>query len=602
MVRLQYVIFSFLALTLWSCGGGSSEEANTTTIREELTPAKGDRNYGGIFRLNESEFVASLFPHSVVDVYSHRVVAQIYEGLYKFDQKSLMPELCLAESMEVDESGTVYTVKLKKEVFFHDDACFPESKGRELKAQDVAYSFTRLCTQEGLENKGFHVIDGVIKGARAYYEASAGGNTPEFPVEGIVVVDDYTLKLTLESPNSLFKYTLARPELLIFPKEAYEKYGVDMNRKTVGTGPFRLKSFEQDVSIILVRHDNYHGVDEFGNKLPLLDALDIKFIAEKKQELYKFEKRELDMIYRLPNDHIIQILSLADSEDFQFQREPEMQTQMVVFMNQHPVFGDKNVRKAFSFAVDRTKILEDVLNGEGDAPGHHGITPPLFTNLTKETSYGAKQITGISQNIDSARYYLAKAGYKNGEGFPAFTYYYNTDGNRHALVAIELQKQLKDYLNINIELVPLPLSELAKKSLGGKYDIVRLAWVADLPHPAPFLKFFYSKNLPDSLGEQSFPNISRYRNEEFDRLYEAGIAAQTDQEAYEYFLKAEKLAMQDVPMMVLWYDEAFRLLQPYVKNFPNNPMQFRDLSEVYLLPHDKGKMTETGDDERVTLK
>lgn len=592
-LRSSYFTLFLLALFtagLSSCSSSDNADNGDNAPSETLRPANGERFYGGVFRLNEAEFIRSLFPHNVVDVYSSRVASQIYEGLFKFNQETLAPEMALAQEVELDSSRTVYTIRLKKGVLFHDDPCFPDGKGRELKAQDVAFSFTRLCTQAGRENQGFHVVDGVLKGARQYYQASGGGKTPDFDVEGIKVLDDYTIQLTLEQPNSLFKYILARPELYIFPEEAYNKYGDQMSTHPVGTGPFRLYAFEQDVSIILRKHPNYHGTDRYGNQLPLLDAIDIKFIAEKKTELYEFQKGNLEMIYRLPTDHIIEILNMTDSEQFQFQREPEMQTQLMVMMNQDGIFSDVNVRKAFSFAIDRTIILDDVLNGEGDSPGEFGITPPLFKGLKKELPYDTDQVMGYKQNIDSARYYLSKAGYPNGEGFPEITLDLNAEGNRHTVVAVEVQKQLKEVLNISIKPRLQPHSQITNKSLLGQFDMIRLSWGADFPNPESFLKFFYSKDLPDSVGQSSFPNLSRYKNEEFDRLYEQGLQASTEEEAYQYFLQAEKLVMRDAPVLVLWYDEAFRLLQPYVRNFPNNAMQYRDFSEVYLIPHDDASL------------
>ncbi|MGF1533945.1 MAG: ABC transporter substrate-binding protein [Bernardetiaceae bacterium] len=591
-------LIGLILLSLTGCNSNSSPEGDANgSTGNALRPANGDRYYGGTFRLNETEFIRSLFPHNIVDVYSYRVASQIYEGLYKLNQETLQPEMNLAQETDLDSTRTVYTIRLKKGVFFQDDACFPDGKGRQLKAQDVVFSFTRLCTQSGLDNQGFHVVDGIIKGARAHYEASTGGQVPGFALEGVKALDDYTVAITLEKPNSLFKYILARPELYIFPEEAHQKYGLKMAEHPVGTGPFALYAFEQDISIILKRHPNYHGTDRFGNQLPFLDAIDIKFIGEKKTELYEFQKGNLEMIYRLPTDHIIEILDMTDSEKFQFQREPEMQTQIMVLMNQGKVFENKDLRKAFSFALDRTKILDDVLNGEGDSPGFYGLTPPLFKNLNKEVPYPIDQIPGYRRNVDSARYYLAKAGYPNGEGFPEVILDLNADGNRHTIVALEVQKQLSEVLNISIKPRLQPHSQITNKSMLGQFDMIRLSWGADFPHPESFLKFFYSKELPDSAGQSSFPNLSRYASPEFDRLYEAALSAATDEEAYQYFLQAEQVAMRDAPILVLWYDEAFRLLQPYVKNFPNNAMQYRDFSAVYLTPRLK-----SADNNKVALR
>jgi peptide/nickel transport system substrate-binding protein len=159
---------------------------------------------------------------------------------------------------------------------------------------------------------------------------------------------------------------------------------------------------------------------------------------------------------------------------------------------------------------------------------------------------------------------------------------FNAEGSRNTNVAVEVQKQLKDNLNVNISLNVLPLAQLLEKSFDGKFDFLRAAWVADYPSPENFLWLFYGKEVPNSLNERSFPNIARYKNADFDRLYEAGLHAKSIEEANQFFAKAEQVLMNDAPILVLWYDESYRLIQSYVKNFPYNAMQYRDLSEVYF--------------------
>lgn len=562
----------------FSCGGNNAD--NTA---ESLRPADGGKYYGGIFRLNESEYIKNFFPHNITDAYSYRVASQIYEGLFKFDPESLNVQNGLIENYNIDESGTIYTFKLKMGVFFHDNPCFSDGKGREVLATDVKYCFTQLCTRS-INNQHFSIFENSLKGAKAYYDASAGGNIPDFDVEGIVVIDNYTIELHLLKPNSLFTVNLAQPACFIYPKEAEEKYGVDMRIHAVGTGPFSLdiKDVDEDISIILKRNANYHLKDQYGNQLPFVDAVSIQFIKDKKTELFEFRKGNLDMIYRLPTEYIIEILeetmpgAHGEYSQFQLQRSPEMMTQFLTLNNQKGVFKDKNVRKAFNFAIDRTKILDFVLNGEGYAPGNHGITPPVFTN------YNISNIKGYSLNIDSARYYLNRAGYANGRGFPKLQFLLNAEGERNTNVAVEIQKQLKDHLNVDLELQILPFAQLLEKSYQGDYTILRAAWIADFPSAENFLWIFSSKDVPNSMDDASYPNVARYVNSTFDNYYERALKAKSIEEANELFKKAEIKLMEDAPVIILWYDEGYRLIKSYVKDFPNNPMQYRDLGRVYF--------------------
>ena len=565
---------------LVGCGSGHKEKSETGGT---LRPAKGGRFYGGAMKINESEYIKNLFPHNITDAYSYRVASQIYEGLFKFDDETLQVVKGLVDKYDVDESGTLYTFHLIHGVHFHDDPCFPEGKGRELTANDVKYCFTKLNTKS-INNQNFSIFQGIIKGASKYYAATEKSQNPGFDLEGIKVLDKYTVQIQLTKPNSLFIVDLARPACFIYPHEAEEKYGVDMRIHAVGTGPFTLntKDVDEDISIILKRNPNYYRKDEYGNQLPFLDAVSIQFIKDKKTELFEFRKGNLDMIYRLPTEYIVEILeetmpgANGEYSQFQLQRSPEMMTQFLTLNNQSGVFKNKNVRKAFNYAIDRTKILDFVLNGEGYAPGNHGITPPVLSN------YDINSIRGYHLNIDSAKYFLAKAGYPGGKGFPKLTFLLNAEGERNTNVAVEIQKQLKDHLNVDVELNVLPFAQLLEKSYKGDYSILRAGWVADFPSPENFLWLFYSKDVPNSLNDVSYPNVARYVNKDYDRLYEAALDAKSIDEANEYFKKAENLLMNDAPVIILWYDEGYRLIQSYVKNFPNNPMQYRDLSEVYF--------------------
>lgn len=543
--------------------------------------AKGGRFYGGVLRLNETEYIRSLYPPSITDAFSFRVAGQIYEGLFKLDQADLSLKKCLISDYTVDSSGTIYTFKIKKGIFFHDDPCFSGGKGRELQAEDVKYCFTQLCTQS-LNNQGFVVFKGLLKGADRYHASAINGKPASFDLEGLQVLDPYTLRLVLTKPSSIFLYDLARPFTLIYPKEAKEKYGFDMRAKAVGTGPYTLGHVDEDISIILKKNPNYHGIDQFGNALPFLDAVDIKFIKEKKIELFEFQKNNLDMIYRLPAEHVAKILESANEGSnnefsaYELQQTPEMATQFYTFNNKGKVFSNKNLRKAISFAIDKRKIFELVLNREGFAPGTKGIIPPAFKK------YPVDSIKGYSFNLDSARYYMAKAGYAEGKNFPPVTLELNSDGERNSNVANEVVRQLRENLNIKIDMKVLPFSQLVENIITGKAEFYRIGWLADFPNPENFLSLFYGKDVPTNPEEKSFPNFCRYTNAKYDELFEKALASKTPQEASAHFFEAEQILMNDAPVVVLWYDMGFRLLQSSVRNFPNNALQYRDYSEVYL--------------------
>lgn len=381
---------------------------------EDLTELPGGRHSGGIFRYNATEYLRSMFPLNVSEVVGHRITNQIYEGLVKLNQKTLAVEPALAHTIDISEDATVYTFNLRKGVRFHDDPCFPNGKGREVTARDFEYCFRQLLTPDGA-NKGFTFVKDRIKGGAAFYDANGTKNpdAPELP--GVEVVDDYTFRLTLNEPFAAIEGILAMPFCQVWPREAYEAYGLDMRIKAVGTGPFVLRKVKENDNVVLVRNPNYWGKDENGNQLPYLDGINVRFISEEKSELLSFQQGEFDLKFRLPIEMYDEIVDRASGErqltepyaKYQLQYTPNMTVEYYGFLHPDPddVFNNKLVREAFNYAIDRQKLCDYVTKGTAD-PGNYGIVPPAFG------AYPAKELQGYSFDPDRARHLLTEAGYK----------------------------------------------------------------------------------------------------------------------------------------------------------------------------------------------
>jgi peptide/nickel transport system substrate-binding protein len=539
--------------------------------------AKGDKVYGGTLRINETEQYQTLYPYSITDIGSAHIANQIYEGLVKFNTKDLSIIPSLADKWEVDAAGTTYTFHLKKGVLFQDNECFPEGKGREVKASDFKYSFELLCTDsKDNSNFAFTFKDRVV-GANKFFEASKG--KPNGEIEGVKVVDDYTLKISLLKPSSSFLYILASPAVTVIPKEAVEKYGIDTK---VGTGPFIFVDNGGNDKVILKRNNNYHCMDSLGNQLPFLDSIIISFLPTKKQELDNFQNGDLAMVIGLPSESIKDMVEsqIADFQNkppkYVLERSPEMASQYYEFNLTKEPFNNVKVRQAFSYAIDRNKIIEEVLKGEAYGPGTNGLCPPSFKG------YDITKITGYDFDAEKAKKLLAEAGYPNGKGFPKVKIELNSGGSKNANVVLEIQKQLMEVLNVNVDFEVVPQKQKLEDAKYARAEIFRAAWIADFPSPENFLWTMYGGSVPADLSQPSFPNTPRYKSAEFDKLFEAGQSAKTQEEAYENFMKAEQILMNDAPVMMLWYDENYRLIKSNVRNFFSNPMRYRDYSQVYL--------------------
>ncbi len=566
----------FLILLLWACN--SSENETKEVAANELIKTKGDRFYGGVFNLNETEYVKSLYPPSIKDVVSARVATLAYEGLFKFNQSNLEIEPCLVSDYEIDSIGKVYTFTLKDSVFFHDDPVFEGGTGRMLKAEDIRFCIENLLTKSSY-NTGSSILLGTIKGSEEFFQNSENQDFRQ-GLEGIKVLDDLHFKITLEKPDVLFLQKLARQELFIYPPEAFHKYGLDLAKHTVGTGAFYLTKVNEGSSFVFSKNPRYHGRDAFGNKLPFLNQVVVSFIQNKKSELQLFIDGKLDMVYRLNKDYFKEVmedryeLSGGDFSRYQLQQSAEMMTHFLGFNNQNEIYQNQDLRKAISFAVNREDILDLALQGEAYAPGNFGITPPCFENYNNES------LSGYKFNKDSAQFYFNKSGLKDILTSKPITLWLNSDGSRNTHIAVAVKNQLKKVLNIELKLEIVPLSVLQEKIIDGTAGFYKIAWLADVPSPKSFLTLFYGKHLTDN---GVYPNFIRYENKAFDQLFELASQSVDLKKANELFLSAERIILQSSPVIVLWYDEGYRLLQPYIKNFPNNPMQYRNFNEVYFV-------------------
>ena len=331
----KYLFLVPIAFLAVSCGPDSDGGERVAVGKGEYQP-----KYGGTLRYNETDKLQTLNPIQVTDAISNHVATQLYEGLVKFDPRTLDIQPCIAESWKIDDAGTTYTFTLRSDVKFHDDPCFPEGKGRLVTAKDVQYSFERLCTDNGKNENFASTFSHRVIGADDYF--AAGSNAKEGELSGVKVIDDKTISISLVAPNNTFLYLLGNSAASIVAREAVEKYQDAIH---VGTGPFQFSSIASDTSqIVLVRNPNYYGKDSLGNQLPFLDSIKISYIDNKAEELDLFQDGTLDFVWGLNADavktfvpQVIQDFT-AKPPKYILYHSSEMVTQIYVFNTTRPSF------------------------------------------------------------------------------------------------------------------------------------------------------------------------------------------------------------------------------------------------------------------------
>jgi peptide/nickel transport system substrate-binding protein len=566
-MKTKYIFLYLSVITftlLVSCG-----KKDTSTY----TSLNGGIKGGGTYIINELENIRSLDPVGINDVVSHHVAHQIYDLLVDLDS-NLQLRPALATRYEVSPDGLLYTFHIRKGVMFHDNACFPNGKGREMTVNDIKYSFTRVLDPR-TGSLGFDFYKNYVEGAQEYFtdvqKAMADSKEPKLKeVSGLIVKDDSTFQIKLKKPFSPFIYYLCLGFVYVVPKEAVEKYGKDFFQNPVGTGPFIFESWTPDLEINMKRNPNYWMKDEFGNSIPYLDKVKFRFIKDLSQQLLEFKNGTIDESYRIPNELLRSVVNedgitlTPEYSKYKLQRTNALADQYYGFLTNGKIFNDVRVRQAFNYAVDREKIVKYVLNGSGTV-GIYGIVPPGMPD------YDTKSIKGYSFDLAKARQLMKEAGYPDGKGFPEVTLNINEGGGRNTQIAEAIQNMLKE-IGVTVKLQLLQFAQHLDNIDAGRSDFYRLGWIADYPDPEGFLNLFYGKNVPDNPKEKSPINSFRYKNPKFDELFEKALATTDIKERNKIYQEAEQLAVSEAPLLFIYYDIDYRLLQPYVRGYALDPM------------------------------
>lgn len=550
--------------------------ASCSDSNDDLSDLKavGGPRYGGEFRFMSPEKVSGLLPIQAVDIYTQRITSQLFDPLLRLDPsgKNVIPSI--AESYTVSEDARVFTFKIRKGIFFHDDDCFG-GDGRELTSEDVKFTLDMACSGLSMNEVSWLLIDRV-KGGKSFYEATKKA-FKEGGVSGIRVPDKNTLVITLNEPFASFDKVLTYGGFGVFPKEAYDEYGKDLPNHPVGTGPFRLKE-KTEKSITMERNPNYWRKDEFGNQLPFLGSVVMTYATDKRSELLAFRNREIDLVLEIPADEVNNVLgSLQEAQagktvKHKVDSKQSLSVTYLGFSHTHPAFKDVRVRQAFNLAVDRNYLVNETLQGEG-YPVTNGIVPDA-------EFYPAHKVKGFKFNLPKAQQLMAQAGFAGGKGFPALLLYVNgaKDSDRHRM-AKGIAEQLKNNLGISLNVKLCSIDERNAAVSSGKAAVWASGWIADYPDPETFLSLFYGGNIK---ANSKFINPFKYQSAEFDKTYLAAARELDPAKRLELMIKCDQLIIDDAVVMPVLGDDFITMINSRIRNFETNPLELLDFSNIFI--------------------
>lgn len=573
-----------LAVLAAACGG--KEERTSDQVA-----GQGGKKYGGTFISNVLRgSPKGLDPVLISSKHADDMASQVFDRLVDLNEKlELIPELA-RELPTISADGRIYTFKLRTDVRFHDDSCFPGAKGRRMTAEDVRYSFTRCCDPR-TSTVAFWAFKDKVKGATQYYDAvlamsgvdgaatTASASEPA-PIEGFKVIDDSTFQIELVTPYAPFIYYLVNSLGDVVPREAVETYKENFFRHPVGTGPFTFVSWTPDRDLVLRRNPNYWGRDADGNQLPFLDEIRFLFIKDDKIQFNEFMSGNLSESFGIPTEQFTSVLDTGrrlrpDFSKYQLQTSPAMLTWYFDFNNETAPFNNADVRRAFNYAIDREKIVRFVLQNSPYAPAVHGLVPPVFKG------YPVESIKGYGFNPGEAKRLMTQAGYPEGQGFPSITLHVYPEP-RLGQVAQAVQEMLRTALNVKVDIQVMEFPQLIDQAQLGKLTFWGTRWYGDYPDPETYLVLLNGDLVPKQPGLPSYPNSSRYNNPLFNQHFNKGVATIDHIAQMGHYAEAERVAMADAPIMPLFYEMHYRLLQPNVRDYQLDAMARVDLKYAWM--------------------
>ena len=442
-----------------------------------------------------------------------------------------------AESYEVNEDSTVWTFYLREDALWSD--------GTPVTSADFLNTITRAL--DPASGSGYANYLFPIENAEAIYNGEA-----EMDTLGVETPDDYTLTFRLAEPCVYFLDLLRLPVYT----PSCERYadspdsGWDTDPETsLANGPFCLTEYVPDQYFVLEKNENYWDKDRIH-----LNRITYRFFDDTQSMANAYQAGEVDVATSLPST----VMELYDGQDDLLVTDL-IATRYIYFNLSVEPLDDVRVREAINLAINREELCQIV--GTDTEPTYN-----LIAKYMKDKETGEYFVDGAEQpfeeNVERAQELLAEAGYPNGEGFPTLIYSYPTL-EMDSDTAQVIQEQLKENLNINIELNAQELQSNYSSRYAGDFDMIRMNWTADFADPYTYLSMLLSN---------STYNCSGIQDAEYDALVEQSNSESDPAKRAELMHQAEQLAVgEQFYIMPLYAMKSVNLVDPNITGIRQIP-------------------------------
>ena len=493
---LVTIILSMLFLV--ACGGSGDKkeggDAGANTAKDTLVIAQGAD-------------AKSLDPHASNDNPSSNIRVQIYDRLMDLDENGV-PQPMLAESWERPDDKTII-FHLRKGVKFHN--------GDEMKASDVKFSLERALASPEVS----HILAGI---------------------NGVEVIDDYTVKVTTEKPMAAILNNLSHITIAILSERATKEAGDKFGQNPVGSGPYKFVSWQSGDRVTLEAFPEY-----WQGEAPVKNVV-YRNIVEETNRTIGLETGELDIIYDIQG---LDKNKLRDDERFVLIEGPQVSMTYLGFNMKKAPYDNPKVREAISYAIDQKPIIDTVFLGAGEAAN----------SIIGPNVWGYYDVEKYTQDIEKAKALLAEAGYP--DGFKAKIWVNDNPVRRDT--AVILQDQLKQ-IGIDLAIETVEWGAFLDGTARGDHEMYLLGWGTVTRDPDYGMYELISTSTMGAAGNRSF-----YSNPTVDKLLEEGKTELDPEKRKAIYKEIQEIIRKDIPMYMIIYPLQNVVTQKNIKNFKLDP-------------------------------
>ncbi len=494
-----------------------------------------------------------LDPADVTDGESISRMDNIFESLVEYTPGGTDIQPALATSWNISDDGLNITLDLRKDVKFHD--------GTDFNADAVVFSFERQYNT----THPYHDY-----GEWAYWGYMFSD------IESVEKNNDYQVTIHLKKSNAAMMTSLAMFTVAIVSPTNAEKWGEDVFKHPVGTGPFKFVEWVKDDHITLIKNEDYWRDPAKLDKLifRVIEDPSSRLLAIQAAEIHGMEYPDPSSFEIIENDEDLQLLSeagmnvgyLAMNTGYGYYDENENGVQdsnesWVKTPGYYEPLTNVSVRKAINYAINKTSIVENLYKGTAIA-AKNGM-PPFMLGYNDD-------IEDYEYDPEMAMELLEEAGYPNGFNT---TLWVMPVSRPYMFDPPKIAEAIQSYLanvGINVELYQIDWSTYLEETENGEHPMCLLGWTGDNGDPDNFMNVLYG---PNSASIGTAGNVAFYNRSEVQVKLTAALQEYDTDERARLYEEAQVLIHEDAPFVYLAHATQNIVFRSNVKGYTLNPTE-----------------------------